>query len=156
MCHQPADRDPDMAIQEFRTRWSGCGIMVRPGQFDFGPVTLCGRIIQCQFDELTDVADRNLFDSQMQQFGGDTFCAASQCLKEVIVILPVIRHTSGPQPACHCSAAASKQHAENDSEKIFSASSIQSGGENLTPVCYPVGQRPCSHRGAPSGKELSS
>ena len=47
-------------------------------------------------------------------------------------------------------------HQLNDCEKIFSASSIQSGGENFTPVCYPVGQRPCSHRGAPSGKELSS
>lgn len=133
----------------------GRGIMVCAGQLHFGPVTFCWRIINCQLDELIDLTDGILLHSQMQQFRGNAFCGPSESLQEVIVVLPVIGYARGPQPAGYGSATTSQQHAQYDCQEILSASSIQSSGENLTPVCYPVRQRPCSHRGAPSGRELS-
>jgi len=71
-----------------------------------------------------------------------------------LVIPPVIRNTGSAEPAGHSSAAISQQHSQNDREKIFPASSVQNAGENFTPICYQCGQRPCSHRGNPSGREL--
>lgn len=66
---------------------------MRLGQLHFGPVTLRWRIILGHFDELTDLAEGNLFYCQMQQFGGPTLCTSSQCLQEIVVVLPVVCHT---------------------------------------------------------------
>jgi hypothetical protein len=125
-----------------------------PASCTFVPVPLRWRVIQSQLDELTNMTDGNLPDSDMQQLFGDVICLAAQCLQKVVVILPVIRNTGSAEPAGHRSAATSQQHAQNDREKIFPASSVQNAGENFTPLCYHSGQRPCSHRGAPSGREL--
>jgi Fe-S-cluster-containing hydrogenase component 2 len=39
-------------------------------------------------------------------------------------------------------------------KKYFRLLSVQNAGENFTPLCYHCEQRPCSHPGAPSGREL--
>ena len=53
------------------------------------------------------------------------------------MVLPVIGSARRTQPAGNGSPTTSQQHAQYDCKKMLSASSIQSGGEDLTPVCYP-------------------
>ena len=142
-----------MAVQEFGTRWTGCRIVVHASQLHLRPLPLRWRVIQSDLDELTNMTDGNLPDSDMQQLFGDVLCLAAQCLQKVVVILPFTRNTSSAEPAGHRSAAASQQHSRKDREKVFPASSVQNAGENFTPLCYHCGQRPCSHRGAPSVRE---
>ncbi len=53
------------------------------------------------------------------------------------------------------SETTAQQHAEYGGDQILSISLIQSRSEYFTPVCDNLRQRPCSHRNAPSGRELS-
>ena len=150
MLHEPTDGHPDMAVQEFGTRWTGCRIVVHASQLHLRPVPLCRRVIQSELDELSNITAGNLPDSDMHQLLGDVLCLAAQSPQKVVLILPVIRDPGSAQPARHRSAATPQQPSQNDRKKIYPACGVQNAGKNFTPIWYHCGQRPCSHRGAPS------
>ena len=127
------------------------GIVVHVRQLHLRPVILCRRVIEGELDELTNMTDGNLPNSDMQQWFGDVLCLAAQCLQKVVVIRPVIRNNSSPKAAGHSSAATSRQH--SPPKKRIPASSIQNAGENFTLLRYTCWRDPCSHPGAPSGRE---
>ena len=152
MTDQPADRDRLMTIQPFRTRQSGRGVVMNPGQLDLRTVPFCRRIVDRPFDVRTDVTDGDLPDGQKHRLRGRRTSAAPERLKKVMVILPVFRVDDGPQPAGHGFSSTAAHH---DHRQVISAPSVQTGTEQTGPLCYPLRQRPCSHRGFFSSRNCS-
>lgn len=124
--------------------------MTHTSQLHLWSAPLRRRIIQSQLDKPTNLADRNLPDSDKQPLFGHMFCFAAHCLQKGVMILPIIRYTGGAQRAGHRSAATFQQHSRKDCEKTLPASSVPDAAENFTPLFYYPEQRPCSTRDASS------
>lgn len=143
-----------MTVQKLRPGRPWCRIVMNAGRLDHWSISLCRRVIDGQHDVIAHMTTRNLLDGQMKKFRRHPSRTAPESLQEVVVMLPVIGDSDYPQPARHRPPTARQQHARNDGNKVLLTSEVKCRCQDLAPVGYNPGQRPCSNRGTPSRRKL--
>src|SRR5512132_3839937 len=125
-----ATPDPTVAVEEFRSRRTGRGVMVDSRPLDLGAIPLRRRIVDGQEQSAAGV---DSISEQDEDDGGHGGGLATDTAEEVVVGAEVLPDAGGPPPTGDGVAAVGQKDADDDVSQPPGGAAVQLGGQGGDP-----------------------